>query len=272
MRSDDANFIERACCAVVRFHLRRGATIWMLLIVSFFLLFSSLRGEMPLIDALLCIAALIAVIQVIPRVVWRRVQARHADAFNRDDVETVRTLGPVVYGKRNPPDVLTALGQGELLLVERRYADARDMYQKLTFNRLNAALTISVRNNLAYATAMAGDPQSAIALARSNLELVKRHPPKRPDDVEALFGTLGIALSLVGEHVEAVDHLSKLASRPGVPSNRAMQGFFLGTSLLALKRHDEAMAALDRASSFEGVWAERAKATRAESIAQPHRV
>ena len=104
------------------------------------------------------------------------------------------------------------------MLLERRYADARNMY----------------RNRRRSCTQHARSRKAPPAEARRHRRI--------------LFGTLGISLSLAGEHEEAIDHLSKLASRPGGQS-RALQGFFLAASFLALKRHDEAMAALARKSS-----------------------
>ncbi|MBX3261314.1 MAG: tetratricopeptide repeat protein [Labilithrix sp.] len=194
----------------------------------------------------------------------RSLNDAYRDAFARGDADAADAIARRIAELQPPapPRVTEAresVGIGERLLLRQDWAAARDVLSSIDRKLLEAAQRPGVLNNLAYATAQAGDPDGAIALAERALAEAERARDYPPDKVLNIRGTRGIALSLAGRHEEAVAALAPLLEARAAPHAAATRGFYLGSSLWTLARRDDARREWRRAASLTGPFAIRAR-------------
>lgn len=192
----------------------------------------------------------------------RRLRAQYKAAFERGDhAEAARVRRLLRAGLPDTPLVRVSelVGDGEMLILQERWAEARDVLARIDRAQLPEASRPGVLNNLAYATALAGEPARAAELARRALEEAKAQGDAYPREKHPfLRGTLGIAWALAGQHDEAIALLEPLLA-DGPPRAIATRAFHLGQSLRALGRFDEAERALSRGAAQDGPFADRCR-------------
>lgn len=202
----------------------------------------------------------------------RRLLARYKAAFERGDVDELVRLRRLVHAGLPTTPLTTQselVGDGEMLILRERWAEARDVLAKIDRSVLPEQARPGVLNNLAYATALAGEPARAADLARQAIEEAKAQGASYPPEKHPfLRGTLGVALSLAGKHEEAIGLLEPLLDS-GNARAIAARAFHLGGSLRALGRLEEAQRALSRGAAQEGPFAERCRDALAAMT--PHR-
>jgi Tfp pilus assembly protein PilF len=116
---------------------------------------------------------------------------------------------------------------------------ARDLLTS-ALPRLEPAKAAGVFASLSQAYRALEEPREAIRVARQGLEQVGQH--------SALLDALGAALAAAGEHEEAISAWkTALAQNPG----DAAMNHNLARSFLALRRLDDALAALDRSLTLQ---------------------
>jgi len=190
-----------------------------------------------------------------------RLLRQYHEAFERgdaDEAERVRDTLERMFPQTNDRRLI---GEAELLILRERWAEARDVLERIKREHLPMINRPGILNNLAYTTAHAGDPAKGIELARKALAEAKRQGEKYPETkVASIRGTLGIALSLGGKHHEAIEVLEALKNESGTSRSRAARAYFLGESLRAAGKADRARTAYATAAALDGKWAERARA------------
>lgn len=190
----------------------------------------------------------------------RRLLARYKEAFERGDHEEALRLRRLV--RAGLPDtpltrVSELVGDGEALILRERWAEARDVLARIDRSLLPEVSRPGVLNNLAYATALAGEPARAAELARQAIEEAKAQGAAYPSEKRPfLRGTLGVALSLAGGHEEAIALLAPLLD-DGPKRAIAARAYHLGGSLRALGRFEEAQRAFTRGAAQDGPFAAR---------------
>lgn len=202
----------------------------------------------------------------------RRLLVQYRAAFERGDVDALERARRLLRAGLPDSAVMThaeLVGDGERLILQERWAEARDVLARIDRAQLPEVSRPGVLNNLAYATALAGEPARGAELARRAIEEAKAQGAAYPRERHPfLRGTLGIALSLAGEHEEAIALLEPLVA-DGPPRAIATRAFHLGQSLRALGRFDEAERALSRGAAQDGPFAERCRDALATMT--PHR-
>jgi tetratricopeptide (TPR) repeat protein len=203
----------------------------------------------------------------------KRLLAQYKEAFERGDVAEATRLRALV--RAGLPDSLPVrnselVGQGELLLLEERWAEARDVLAKVDRSLLPEANRPGVLSNLAYATAQAGEPERGVELVgRALAEAAAQGTDYPPEKLPFLRGTHGVALSLAGRHDDAIAHLEPLAPITKPKRARSTRLYFLAQSYRALGRFDDTVRTLSLSADGEGRFAQRAR----EALAKlhPHR-
>ena len=197
-----------------------------------------------------------------------RLTKAYREAFERGDADALARIRAIL--DRHLPAPMRNVGLGEELLVRERYAEARDALARVARSELPLGSRPGILSNLAYATALAGDHARGVDLARQALEEASAQAGRYPDDKRAsIQGTLGIALSLAARHEDAAATLAPLLDAPGTPRAKATHAHFLGASLRALGRVDEAMNAYAFSAARVSPWATRSRAAIASMT--PHR-
>lgn len=190
-----------------------------------------------------------------------RLLRQYHEAFERGDADEVERIRDTIERLFPPTGPYKLIGEGEILILRERWAEARDVLEKIKREHLPMINRPGILNNLAYATAHAGDPEKAVELARTALAEAKRQGEKYPaTKIVNIRGTLGIALSLAGRHTEAIETLEALKNESGSPRSRAVRAYFLGNSLRGAGRADRARSAYETAAGLDGPWADRARA------------
>jgi tetratricopeptide (TPR) repeat protein len=198
-----------------------------------------------------------------PIYVWmiRALRARHARAFEEEDTAAMRAVlrdyESFGHGRGDFHEQLRA-AKAEVLLIEERWAEARDALATVDRSRLDPRLHAGVLNNLAWSTALAGDPARAIRLAEQALTATKTSAGGHRT---AIRGTLGVAYALDDRPTDAVEALEDVLRAGGSPRMQAIRAFYLGEARHALGQHQAAAAAYRRAIAEQraGRWSVRAK-------------
>lgn len=194
----------------------------------------------------------------------RKLPARYADAFARSDADAlaeVRRLYGYLYADSVVADAIMHALAGTELLVRKQWGDARDELAKVERRVLPKEVDVISLNNLAYATARAGDAARGVILVESALEQarhVETDAMKR--SLPSLHGTHGIALHLAGRHEDALPILEEVAQADGIDRLRNERLYWLGCAYRAVGRDDDAHAAFSRAADIEGPCRDDARA------------
>lgn len=192
----------------------------------------------------------------------KRLLAQYKAAFERGDVDALARARRLLRAGLPDSAVTThseLVGDGELLILRERWAEARDVLAKIDRAVLPEVSRPGVLNNLAYATALAGEPVRGAELARQAIDEAKAQGASYPREKHPfLRGTLGVALSLAGEHEEAIALLEPLLGE-GPKRAIAARAFHLGGSLRALGRFEEAERAFGRGAAQDGPFAQRCR-------------
>jgi tetratricopeptide (TPR) repeat protein len=202
-----------------------------------------------------------------------RLSAKYKDAFQRGDIQEVMRLRALMRAAR-PEGEMTVefekVGDGEVLLLHERWADARDTLARVDRSILPVENRPGVLSNLAYATAHAGEPEQAIELVRRALgeaaALGSHYPAEK---LPFLRGAHGIALGLAGRHEDAIAWLEPLVAIEHPKRARATRAYYLALSYRALGRYADAARAFAIAAEGEGPFADRARLAAARL--HPHR-
>lgn len=156
-------------------------------------------------------------------------------------------------------DEMEKVGKGERLLLTEEWAEARDVLASIDRSVLPEMNRPGVLNNLAYATAHAGDPERGIELIVQALKEAQAIPDYPPEKPAFMRSTHGIALCLAGKHAEAVALLEPLFEIESPPRARAVRAYHLGLSYRALGRTTDARRAFETSAAGEGPFAKRAE-------------
>ncbi len=188
-------------------------------------------------------------------------RARHARAFEEEDAPAMRgvlrdyeSLGG---GRPEFHEQLRA-AKAEVLLLEERWVEARDALATVDRSRLDRRLHAGVLNNLAWSTALAGDPARAIKLAELALAAARGSEARQRTTIR---GTLGVAYALDARPEAAAAALEEVLQAGGSPRMQAIRAFYLGEARRALGQPEAAAAAYQRAIAAQraGKWSVRAK-------------
>ena len=196
--------------------------------------------------------------------------AGYKDGLDRGDLaeaEHFSALIRALSGAGDAPEQLEMekVGTGERLILAERWADARDVLASIDRSMLPEMNRPGILNNLAYATAQAGDQERAIELVTTAQKEAEAMGADYPQEKLPFFrGTHGIALSLAGRHEEAVALLAPLLEIEKPARARSVRAYYLGQSFRALGRTAEAARALEVAAAGEGPFVPRAEAALAE--------
>ncbi len=206
----------------------------------------------------------------------RRVQRRLVGAEEAGDARAFRALRALIEGGAAPRTAreaaLRAVGEGELLLMEERWDEARDAFARVVREDLPAITRPGILGELGLATAHAGDPVRGAelalrALGEADAQLV--YPKVKRFH---LLLRAGIALVLAGEHTRGARLLfDALETEAGRARELGALCFFLASSFRALADGEEALRWLALAARTRGPWAERAKVALDEAKRAPHR-
>lgn len=200
---------------------------------------------------------------------------KYKAAYERGDLaqaEHFSALMRAFSGAGDSPEQLEMekVGQGERLILVERWAEARDVLASIDRSMLPQMNRPGILNNLAYATAQAGDPERAIELILQAQEEAKAIGASYPQEkLPFMRGTHGISLSLMGRDEDAVALLAPLVEIEKPVRARTARAYYLGQSLRALGRIAEAVPPFEIASKGEGPFAQRAEAALAELRAVP---
>jgi tetratricopeptide (TPR) repeat protein len=200
-------------------------------------------------------------------------QAKYEEAFARGDVAQAEQFSArmrALAGGDSPAhQEMEKVGQGERLLLMERWAEARDVLATIDRSELPLLNRPGVLNNLAYATAQAGDPERAIELilnAMKEAEAIGADYP--PDRLPFMRGTHAIALCLADKHEEAIAILETILPIEKPVRARSTRAYFLGRSYRALGRFPDAARVFKLAADGDGPFAKRAAEALAEQASQ----
>lgn len=191
----------------------------------------------------------------------RSLRRRHAEAFEQEDAAAMRAVlrdyESLIGGRTELREQLRA-AKAEVLLIEERWIEARDALSTVDRARLDRRLHAGLLNNLAWSTAHAGDPRSAIEIAQRALGEARASDSPR---TEAIRGTLGVAYALDDRPGDAIPILEELLRVGGTPRMQAIRAFFLGEARRALGKHQAAADAYRKAIAMQraGKWTVRAQ-------------
>ncbi len=193
--------------------------------------------------------------------------ARYKDAFQRGDLAQVEEVAALIraasrafVGDAPEAQEMEKVGQGERLILTERWAEARDVLASIDRSLLPRMNRPGVLNNLAYATAQAGDPERAIELILHALEEAEAIGADYPaEKLPFMRSTHAIALSLAGRHEEAVAILEPIVEIEKPVRARSTRAYFLAQSYRALGRTADAKRAFELAARGEGAFAKRAE-------------
>jgi tetratricopeptide (TPR) repeat protein len=194
--------------------------------------------------------------------------ALYQRAFQKGDLAKAEQLSAMMRAFSDGSPVnqeMAKVGQGERLILGERWAEARDVLASIDRSILPETSRPGVLNNLAYSTALAGDPSRAIELiveALKHAESITGYPSEKLPFMRA---THGIALSLAAKHEEAIALLEPVVAIPAPPRARTARAYFLAQSYRALGRTADATRSFELAATGgEGPFAKPA----AEALAQ----
>lgn len=145
-----------------------------------------------------------------------------------------------------------------LLILQHRWAEARALLVAVDRSAMGAAERLSLDNSLVWCLAHDGATAEAVELAERTCAAADAFPESQR---AYLHGTLGAALELDGRHGEALEPLRLALALGGPKWAQAVRSFYLGESLCALRRSDEARAAWQRAvdEAPASEWGQQAK-------------
>jgi tetratricopeptide (TPR) repeat protein len=200
--------------------------------------------------------------------------ARYKEAFERGDLAQaeevsalIRAASRAFVGDAPEAQEMEKVGEGERLILMERWAEARDVLASIDRSLVPLMNRPGVLNNLAYATAQAGDPERAIELilnALKEAEAIGADYP--PEKLPFMRATHAIALSLAGKHEDAIAMLEPLVEIDKPVRARSTRAYFLAQSYRALVRTTDAARAFELAADGEGAFAKRAE----EALAAQH--
>jgi tetratricopeptide (TPR) repeat protein len=156
------------------------------------------------------------------------------------------------------------------LLVQHRWSDARAVLESIDRATLTPAEQASLDNNWAWLLAHDGATGEAVTLAERACAAASSLAERQ----RAFFhGTLGVALSLDGRHAQALKPLTLALELGGPKWAQAVRSLYLGESLWALVRIDEARAAWQRAvdEAPASEWGQRARLRLDTAVANAYR-
>lgn len=132
-----------------------------------------------------------------------------------------------------------------ILLLEENYQEALNELQALNLDKVARNAAPMVQNQIAWCHMQLGDPEKGLQLAQSALTGVEK---MGPDYGLSGHAVVGIGYFLLGRPMEAVPHLeTAYAGSAHLPGIRASAALYLGESLSALGRREQAKEAYQRA-------------------------
>ena len=199
-------------------------------------------------------------------------QIQYKDAYARGDAEQAEHFSALMHalgnalsaglgGSGDSPGAqeMEKVGKGERLLLAERWAEGRDVLASIDRSLLPLMNRPGVLNNLAYATAQAGDPGRAIALIADALKEAEAIGPDYPQEkLPFLHATHAIALHLDDKHEEAIALLEPLVAIEKPVRTRSTRAYYLGQAYRALGRTSDAARMFELAANGEGPFAKRA--------------
>jgi tetratricopeptide (TPR) repeat protein len=188
-------------------------------------------------------------------------------AVAAEDVPTARRehANLVDFGRRGRAAETVKAYHVNILLLEEKYQEALNELRALNLDKLAKKSAPMVQSQIAYCHMQLGDPEKGLQIAQSALTGMEN---MGPDYALSGHAVVGIGHFLLGRSSEAVPHLERAyAGSAHLPGIRASSAFYLGESLSALGRREEAKEAYQRAqgalpNSRDGMRAtERLRAT-----------
>jgi tetratricopeptide (TPR) repeat protein len=149
----------------------------------------------------------------------------------------------VDFGRRGRAAETVKAYHVNILLLEENYREALNELQALNLDKLARNAAPMVQNQIAWCHMQLGDPEKGLQLAQSALTGLEK---MGPDYLLSGYAVVGIGYFLLGRLLEAVPHLERACSAR-LPSTRVSAALYLGESLSALGRREEAKEAYQRA-------------------------
>jgi tetratricopeptide (TPR) repeat protein len=219
------------------------------------------------ITALWCMFWVLARFRIYWRIAGPVIGSALKRAYEREDAAAARIIVRAFYPRTTAWErFFYLMAEATVLLMEERHQEGRDLLLRVRRASVPAPYRALYDNNLAWGTALAGDPEKAIELAREAVTAANS-----PEQRAYTHGTLGVALCLAGRHSEALAALEVAMARDDQPRQRATRNYYTALSLAALNRHDEARAALEIAAAVPTRDGARARARLAQKPAAPYR-
>jgi hypothetical protein len=204
----------------------------------------------------------------------RRVQlwATYESAVDANALEAVKTFRTLLGGKRSAYSRRSWLRlDGDEAFMDGQWHKASELYAELRKSKSDRA---AIGDRYVLAMAMDGHTHEVVEAARASFAAANgmRRQTKREKRARAIMmrrarRSLGAVLSLAGEHREALDILMPLTSAPRPELPR----YFLGASLMALGRVDEATTLLRENARGDSKWAKLSRELLTKLGASPHR-
>jgi hypothetical protein len=189
---------------------------------------------------------------------------RLGDACDAWDLEEITRIRKLLDGGAPPSNDLDKnmrlVGLGEHLLREENYEEARRTFAAIERLALPAISRPGILSEQAYATALAGHPDHGVKLARDALDEAEAQEGYPDEKIAYLLARCGVALSLAGEHMEAMEMLIEARDR-GLSEDWFTRAIYqYAQSARTYGKLEDAHAALTAVAELRGPFAERARA------------
>jgi tetratricopeptide (TPR) repeat protein len=163
------------------------------------------------------------------------------EALRRDDIDAAGPLAETLAARL--PDYRLAIGLiGTVRHNQGRHAEAVALWCRALAMTTNARQIAFLKNNIAFAEAVLGDPESYAEADAFSAAAMAAHPELTP-----FVGTRGAVLARLGRAAEALPLLQRAAATPTPDRSQAYNRASLASALAMLGRTAEARRELDAA-------------------------
>ncbi|HEY8080290.1 MAG TPA: hypothetical protein VIF62_39440 [Labilithrix sp.] len=193
-----------------------------------------------------------------------KLAGRLEDAVDRWDADEIERVHRALDGDGPPVSALDRelrkIGRAEELLVRERYEEARRVYASIEHDLVPTYSRPGLLGGQAYATALAGHADAALALARRALdEAMKLGDAYSEAKLWTQQARHGVVLSLADRHDEALAEIGPLLDDKLRPSLYTSAAYHYARSLDVLGEHERARGWLENVAELGGPWAARAR-------------
>lgn len=182
-------------------------------------------------------------------ILGRRCFRRFRTALAREDVPAARHELSNLSGFWTPRrhEIIKSYGIN-ILLLEEQFQDALTQLQSLNRAKLPSKSSSLIDNQIAWCLMQLGEVEQGMRIAESALPQLEA---MGPDYCASAHEVIGVGYFLLGKAAEALHHLEKADGSSNLPAMKAFSAFYLGETLSALNRPEDARAAYRR--SYEAL-------------------